>query len=48
VQPTKSLSDFGTQLHDPSGHAAIDATFFDREKYEQALLPSDELPRSDA
>ncbi|WP_369335267.1 transposase [Natrialba sp. PRR66] len=31
AQPTKSQSDFGTQLHDPSGHAAIDATFFDRE-----------------
>ena len=30
MQPTKSRSDFGTQEHEPSGHA-IDSTYFDRE-----------------
>jgi IS5 family transposase len=34
------------QLHDPSGHAAIDATFFPRNR-QQTLLSSDELPRPD-
>lgn len=34
------------QEHEPSGHAAIDATFSTAEP-EQALLPSNELPRAD-
>jgi len=35
------------QLHGQSGHAAIDATF-STAKTQQTLLPSDELPGSDA
>ena len=35
------------QLHDTSGHAAMDARFFDRETAsKQALLSSDDLQRS--